>query len=1056
MARSSGPGWSVTGREAILTGMRRFATLLAALALVAPIAAAPQSLSPRAPTLGEAVAQAERIAGDREGLSQEFVMPQRPGQNQVAWYDFRWRTLDVPAPGGGRGGLRLYFYASEVEAARRALPAIEAAYQRLVEDFHYAPAKRIPYILYATQRELQTTNVFQETESVLGVTSPQDLKMTVPYFGDHGRFLEVSTHEMVHQFTIQKLAENDGDDASTPTVYTLPLWFIEGIAEYYTKGGLDPETDLFVRDLVWSPDPSKGHEIVAFADDRRRGYIPTYKLGQARVTFIAETFGREKVQALLDNAHLVNEGGGSPSAAGRAFDALTKRVLEETPEQLDERWRAWLKRRYYPAWLAAKQELSQLKEVRGLPAEPEDFVATPDGTVLLARTIDRKRGKATLHLFDLRAPSAALLVASDGVPGCESLHPIEQRTLAIADGLLVFSAQDGAGDRLWIRRWSRKTVEGRPPRLELGPLRELPVEPPGGGRFVQITDPALAPDGKSIAFVGVPADGKRDLFVAPLEGGGATRLTDDYWSERDLAWSAAGIVYASDATDHGRHNLFRIDPSTRTTTRLTTGPWNDRQPVPTADGALIYSSEAGGKPDLWRLADGRTARLTDYATGLRAPAVAPRGRGLLASTFSGGVFRIVEVPKALQLSEPAAEIPPPAGEPLPIPLATIPQDVPSYRPWSPRSWRPDALMVYGGGTGDAIMGRAAVLLSDLLRDHTVYADVSVNGSWDYTQAIAFVEDRSGRSSWVLGSFHFVQPQVDRIDPLLAFYQRDFGVFGTWRWPADRYRRLETEVTLGGVERYCLTDFSGATASVCSGVTGANQVYSDTQSWRDRNGGNALSVSTTFRAGLDTLRYDPFTGPLRGTSLLAEIGGQWLPGRDALTGFLRLDAQHFWQISGRANLMLRLAGGTSFSPDERSRVWEKSWWVSAPDNLRGYYPFDTAFLVGPHYWVANAELQLPLDPVVKLQIFDYFEGVAALDFGGVFDRYESSRDANGDLLPGAWDARTLTGVLGVNALFGPLLLRVHFGHPWDIGGRETPALRLGERWVTNVTLRWFFF
>ncbi len=107
-------------------------------------------------------------------------------------------------------------------------------------------------------------------------------------------------------------------------------------------------------------------------------------------------------------------------------------------------------------------------------------------------------------------------------------------------------------------------------------------------------------------------------------------------------------------------------------------------------------------------------------------------------------------------------------------------------------------------------------------------------------------------------------------------------------------------------------------------------------------------------------------------------------------------------------------------------------------------------------MANAELQVPLDPVLRLLIFDYIEGVAALDFGGVFDHYESGTDVNGDFVPGAWDARTLTGVLGVNVLFGPLLLRVHFGHPWDIGGQETPALHFNERWVTNVTLRWFFF
>jgi len=48
------------------------------------------------------------------------------------------------------------------------------------------------------------------------------------------------------------------------------------------------------------------------------------------------------------------------------------------------------------------------------------------------------------------------------------------------------------------------------------------------------------------------------------------------------------------------------------------------------------------------------------------------------------------------------------------------------------------------------------------------------------------------------------------------------------------------------------------------------------------------------------------------------------------------------------------------------------------------------------------------------------------------------------------------VLGVNVLFGPLLLRVHFGHPFDIGGLQTEALRNGAHWVTNITLRYFFW
>ena len=62
-----------------------------------------------------------------------------------------------------------------------------------------------------------------------------------------------------------------------------------------------------------------------------------------------------------------------------------KRVLNESPEQVDARWRAWLKRRYYPEYLDAKQDLPQLRELRGFPTEPEDFSASPDGNLLVVR-----------------------------------------------------------------------------------------------------------------------------------------------------------------------------------------------------------------------------------------------------------------------------------------------------------------------------------------------------------------------------------------------------------------------------------------------------------------------------------------------------------------------------------------------------------------------------------------------------------------------------------------------------------------------------------------------
>ena len=1052
--------------------MRR---VLLALVWLSPLAAGAQDFALRPPSVGEALRTMDLLANHpTKPLEQQYVIPERPGQNQVAWYGFNWQYIDAPAPGGGAGGIRLYYYKNELAQARRALPAIQSAYARLVDQFHYSPTKRIPYILYATQREFQTQNVFEVSEGVLGVTSPQDLKMTVPYFGDHARFVEVSTHEMVHQFQIQKMLQQAGADGSGSAIDLLPLWFTEGIAEWYSKGGIDTETDLFLRDLVWNPDPERHYEVVPFAEDRLRSYIHTYKLGQARIAFIAEVYGKEKIQGFIENAYLLGQGdrsaGGGGAGGPRSFPGLVRRVLNEPIEQVDARWRAWMKRRYYPEYLRARQDLPQLHEVRGFPSEPEDFRASPDGTLVIVRGIDRSRGRARLYVADLRNPKGAVEIAADNVPGIESLHPIDHSVVAIGPGLAVYAAQDGEGDRVYLQPFKHVVQEGKPPRIELGRRRTLDVRPPdGSSRFIQVGDLALSPDLKELAFVGVARDGRQDIYIASLQGGVARRMTDDPYAKRDLAWAPDGIYHSSDATDHGRSNLFRLDPNTGEVTRLTTAASTDRHPSPQPDGSVIYSSDAGGKTDLYVLKGKTTQPITDFSTGLTSPSLAPRGRGVLASTFYGGFFRMVEVPKVAFLESAPVAVQPPKGEVMEIPNADFPvDDIERYDPLALKNWKPETGMIYGGGGGSAVAGRAAILFDDMLRDRVLFVDVAVLGSFDYTQALVLYQDRSSRNPWTLGAYHFVQQNLDTRDQNIAYYQRDFGVTGAIQYPLDRFRRFELELNAGGVQRYCPTDFSGTVTLLCNGVVDTSGPYSSTDAWRSKNAGTHPSFQPTIRFGYDTIRYTYQTGPLSGHSFLFELGGGVLPDVGAFHGFAHFDAQQYFQIIGRSKIGFRASAGSTFAANEAGRTWQREWWLSSADNLRGMYPFETENLVGRNYWVTNAELQIPMDPIVHLAIFDNVMAVAAVDFGGVYNHYVTTPAQPGAgtcrtttksaqcVDPGAWDARTLSGVLGFNVLFGPLLLRVHFGHPFDIGGLETEALRNGSSWVTNITLRYFFW
>ncbi len=106
-----------------------------------------------------------------------------------------------------------------------------------------------------------------------------------------------------------------------------PLWFIEGIAEYGTFAGMDPEGDYIIRDLLTNPDASHGYALPDFFSDRAGGYIGVYKLGQARLTFLADVYGPEKIVEILERSAEMSgarrPGAGSDEGAGKPGETPT-------------------------------------------------------------------------------------------------------------------------------------------------------------------------------------------------------------------------------------------------------------------------------------------------------------------------------------------------------------------------------------------------------------------------------------------------------------------------------------------------------------------------------------------------------------------------------------------------------------------------------------------------------------------------------------------------------------------------------------------------------------
>ena len=1008
-----------------------------------------------------------------DGFAQDvYVVPLRPGKNLVRYFDFQWLDFDY-LDDDGSAGIRLYYYDREYKVARTAAGFVRQTWAYLSDRFQYKPSAKVPYILYNSYREFLQTNVFSVEEGTLGVTSPQDLRMTLPYFGDRELFLHTSTHEMVHQFMIQKVADRAASAGVENPIGAFPLWFTEGLAEYYAYNqGIDAETDMFLRDLVLNQNGEIGYDIPAFLEDRPYSFLYTYKYGQARVAFLAEIYGERVIQAVLDQSPRMTANTRRGDQR-EGFLQLLARIAGEQPQQIDARWKAWLRKRTFGAYLGAKQDLQDTTDLK-LPDELDWMVTTPDGQTIFYRGVERESGRAKLMLIDRRDPSSAKQLAIDQHPGTESLHPVLRSVMAVNENAVAWFAQAGEADVLHIRPLVRKAYLDRDSRrpvvdLNLGKERVIDIHRDG---LIEAGDPAFSPDGKQLAFYGLDREGKIDIYILDLNKPDAhpMRITDDLYSERDLSWSEDGIVYAGDATESGHYNIFRIDPTTGVRERLTDAPVNQRFPVALAGGAVVFASDAGGKSDLWFLQHGKMHRITDFSTAITHPALSPNG--LYGVSFYGARFRLLEFqsPELLLLDEQEAR--PPGSDlsqPIAFPDEPIPDKLPPYNPLAiTRNWRLDGAqaLIGGAGVGFAPVGQGAIGFSDVLRDRSLIVQFAVYGDFALTDALAFYVDRSQRLVWGVGAFRtFQQGRDDRFpgasrcgalpDPVsgvgpacdVYYLQTQYGLQGLLSYPISLYSRLDGTLRLQGVSRSLIgagiVDINGYPTSIST-------VEIAPIEGRDPN----AEISLDY--GWDTTRFGQ-GGAVGGTSATFELGAGVLPGRgsDALYWWTQLDGIQTVKLIGRSKITGRAAVGYG----QGSR-FGRHFFLSSFDNLRGYR-FNDNRLLGDAYYVAQAELAIPLDIFVRFAFFQNITGIAGIDFGGVVNSGTAQHDHPSYSLvhaaaTEAWANRSMDWVLGANLGLGPFELRLQFARGIAIGGILPETDSSGSpTWVPNISLHYLY-
>jgi Peptidase of plants and bacteria len=211
------------------------------------------------------------------------------GQNKVQYGSFDFKLIKTEH-------FDIYYYDEERVAATDAARMAERAYARLSRVLNHRFKERKPIILYASHSDFQQTNATPGdiSEGTGGFTDFLKHRNVMPLTGSYAEIEEVLTHEMVHQFQYDIWARGRaGAGLQTIMAVNPPLWFVEGMAAYLSRGPADPETSMWLRDASLEGElPS----LEQLAGDPR---VFPYRFGQAVMSYVGERWGDEAIGAIL-------------------------------------------------------------------------------------------------------------------------------------------------------------------------------------------------------------------------------------------------------------------------------------------------------------------------------------------------------------------------------------------------------------------------------------------------------------------------------------------------------------------------------------------------------------------------------------------------------------------------------------------------------------------------------------------------------------------------------------------------------------------------------------
>lgn len=917
------------------------------------------------------------------------VSAQYFGQNKVRYKNLKFKVFQTPH-------FEIYYYLKNDSLVKRFAQESEVWYDLHQQVFRDTFSKKNPLILYSNHPDFQQTTALDGEIGVGtgGVTEGLKNRVIMPVTQLNNQTRHVLGHELVHAFQYHSLIE--GDSTNLENIGNLPLWMVEGMAEYLSVGKVDAYTSMWMRDAYLNKDIPTLKDLTT-----SNKYFP-YRYGQAFWAYVGATYGDTVIVPFFKET------------AKYGYEMAIKRTFGYDEKTLSNLWKTSIENSYKPF----------LKDTSQIPVGK--------------RIIDSKNGGENYNLAPSISPNGkyiAFLSEKDLLS--IDLFLADAQTGKILRKLTSKSKNSHIDEFNFIESagaWSPDSKrfafsvfsEGRNKLLVVEVDRGRTVLTASIDKVEEFGNLSWSPNGSDIAFTGMN-EGQSDLYIYNLNSKKVTQLTNDKYSDYYPNFSNDGtkLVFSSDRTTYNRSskgvditfNLAIIDLASKKITNIDVFDGaNNLNPQFSANNQDVYFlSNRDGFRNLYRynLAGSSVVQLTDYFTGISgitefSPALSvSRNDEVVYSYYRAQKYAIYNAKASEFKPNPvdkrainfdAAVLPPSKSVGVDIINAnlnnferfeTITSDSIKEIGYKPK-FKLDYLSSNGVGAsvgrfGAGLSSGVQGVFSDILGRNQIYASASVNGEiYDFGGQVAYINQQS-RINWgaavshipyVSGSVSAIQADDPRLGQviiqrydIIRTFEDQLQLFAAY--PFSKIHRFEAGT---GVSYYSYRIDRYNTYYSLNGIPLASDKQKISKEEAEQDYRISFKSFKTYQlngAFVGDNSFSGVTSPLSGFRYRLGIEGYL---GDFKLGALTADFRKYLRLKP-ITVAGRLYSYSRFGPDE-GRLYPL--YVGYNYLIRGYEAnsfykngntstngFDINQLVGTKIAVANFEIRLPFTGPKKL-------------------------------------------------------------------------------------------